>query len=176
MKTTESIKDNDLDMKAVMTIDLFNKLTRQETLHPLVTVVNMEDDTLKDDVNMPCDFYALLLSKGTDDEKDILRLVCPDEMFKMPSASHSKGVACTGILFHPDLLCETPLDEIIDSYARRCSCRRALLKHDKDVIVTCIDGISKELHHSIDSHSATIIASQIELLLNYCTRFCSVRG
>lgn len=176
MKTIESIKDNDMDVKNVMTIDLFNKLTRQETLHPLVTIVDMGNDTLKDDVSMPCDFYALLLSKGPHDEKDALRLVCPGEMFKMPSASHCKEVSCTGILFHPDLLCETPLDEIIDSYARRCSCRRALSKHDKDVIKMCIDGIGKELRHSIDCHSATIIASQIELLLNYCTRFCSVRG
>lgn len=176
MKTTESTKDNDLEMKNVMTIDLFNKLTRQETLHPLVTIANMENETLKDDVNMPCDFYALLLSKGNHDEKDAIRLVCPGEMFKMPSACHSKGVAFTGILFHPDLLCETPLDEIMHSYARRCSCRRALSKHDKNIIVTCIDGINKELHHSIDCHSATIIASQIELLLNYCTRFCSVIG
>lgn len=175
MKTTESIKDKNFGMGEVMTIDLFNKLTRQETLHPLVTIANMGNGTLKDDVAMPCDFYALLINKGLDDEKDALRLVCPGEMFIMPSACHSKGVSCTGILFHPDLLCETSLDEIMDSYARRCSCRRVLSKHDKDIIETCIDGIGKELHHSIDCHSATIIASQIELLLNYCTRFCSVR-
>lgn len=176
MKTTESIKNKEFGIGEVLTIDLFNKLTRQETLHPLVAIANMENDTLKNNVNMPCDFYALLLSKGPHDEKDALRLVCPGEMFKMPSANHGKGVTYTGILFHPDLLCETPLDEIIDSYTRRCSCRRALSKHDKDIIVTCIDGIGKELRHSIDCHSATIIASQIELLLNYCTRFCSVRG
>ena len=36
MKTTGSIKDNDFGMGNVMTIDLFNKLTRLETLHPLV--------------------------------------------------------------------------------------------------------------------------------------------
>lgn len=175
MKTTGSIKDNDLNMKTVMTIDLFNKLTNQETLHPLVTIADMGNDTLKDDVNMPCDFYALLLSKGVNDEKDALRLVCPGEMFRMPSAAHGKGVSCKGVLFHPDLLCETPMDDIVDSYARRCCCRHALSKHDKEIIETGIDGIGRELHHSIDCHSATIIASQIELLLNYCTRFCSIR-
>lgn len=158
-----------------MTIALFNKLTRQETLHPLVTIVNMENDTLKDDVNIPCDFYALLLTKGRKDEKDALQLVCPGEDFEMPSASHCTEMSCTGVIFHPDLLCETPLDDIVDSYAKRCCCRRSLSKHDKDIIEACIYGIGKELHHSIDSHSATIIASQIELLLNYCTRFCSVR-
>ena len=30
------------------------------------------------------------------------------------------------------------------------------------------------MHHSIDRHSGTIIVSHIELLLNYCTRFCDV--
>lgn len=175
MKTIESIKDNGLGKESVMTIDLFNKLTNQETLHPLVTIANMGNNTLKGNVNMPCDFYALLLSKGADDEKDALRLVCPGEMFKMPSVDHDKGMSYKGVLFHPNLLCETPLDDIMDSYARRCCCRRALSKHDKEIIETCIDGIGKELHHSIDCHSATIIASQIELLLNYCTRFCSIR-
>lgn len=175
MNITESINDNDLEMGNIMTINLFNKLTRQETLHPLVTIAKMANATLKDDVNRPCDFYALLLSKGADDEKDALRLVCPGEMLSIPSASHSKAVSYTGILFHPDLLCETPLDDIVGSYAKRCCCRRALSKHDKDIIENCIDGIGKELHHSIDCHSATIIASQIELLLNYCARFCSVR-
>lgn len=175
MITTESIKDKGFGMGNVLTIDLYNKLTRQETLHPLVTIANMENVTLKDDVDMPCDFYALLLSKEPHDERNAIRLVCPGEIFIMPSANHGKEFSYTGILFHPDLLCETPLDEIMDSYARQCRCRRSLSKHDKDIIETCIDGIGKELHHSIDSHSATIIASQIELLLNYCTRFCSVR-
>lgn len=32
--------------------------------------------------------------------------------------------------------------------------------------------IDKELHHAIDWHSGTIIVSHIELLLNYCTRYC----
>lgn len=174
MKTTESTTKKGSERKEVMTIDLFNKLTRQETLHPLVTIVNMENEMLKDDVEMPCDFYALLFSKEPHDEKEVLRLVCPSEMFNIPSTVHGKEVSCTGILFHPDLLCETPLEDIVGSYAKRCCCQRALSKQDKDIIEICIDGIAKELRHSIDCHSATIIASQIELLLNYCTRFCSV--
>lgn len=36
----------------------------------------------------------------------------------------------------------------------------------------CIGLIAHELGHAIDRYSGTIIVSQIELLLNYCTRIC----
>lgn len=44
----------------VMTVDLFNKLTGQETLHPLVGLANLSGDRLREDLRMPCDFYALI--------------------------------------------------------------------------------------------------------------------
>ena len=41
-------------------------------------------------------------------------------------------------------------------------------------LVSVIDASKiKPLHHAIDRYSASIIASHIELLLNYCVRFCS---
>jgi AraC-like DNA-binding protein len=38
-------------------------------------------------------------------------------------------------------------------------------------VVDCFAKIEYELHHTIDKHSKTLIASNIELFLNYCTRF-----
>ena len=39
------------------------------------------------------------------------------------------------------------------------------------MVVDCLQNILAELNHAIDKHSRTLIVSNIELLLNYCTRF-----
>jgi AraC-like DNA-binding protein len=38
-------------------------------------------------------------------------------------------------------------------------------------VLDCFSKIEYELQHAIDKHSKTLIASNIELFLNYCTRF-----
>ena len=40
----------------VITIDLFNKFTEQETLNPLVGLADLSGDKLSEDLCMPCNF------------------------------------------------------------------------------------------------------------------------
>lgn len=150
----------------MLTIDKFNRLTGQETLHPLVGIADLSADCLECDIDRPCDFYALLC----DEER--LRLVSPGETFTIPSAGHRRQCGYIGVLFHPDLLCDTPLEENIARYTCRCNCHKPLRASEKKAISGCIAQISRELQHSIDRYTGTIIASQIGLLLNYCIRIC----
>lgn len=160
-------------MNNVITIDRFNKLTGQETLHPLVGLADLEGDGLHDDLCLPCNFYALLCRQERQGTRASLQLVTPGELFEIPSARHRETRSYTGVLFHPDLLYDTPLENSIGRYPTRCSCRSALTEREKQTISDCLREIGKELHHAIDRHSSTIIVSHIALLLNYCTRFCS---
>lgn len=150
----------------MMTINTFNKLTGQETLHPLVGLADLSGDNLDSEIYKPCNFYALLCNE------DRLRLVIPGETLRIPSASNKRISGYTGVLFHPDLLCDTPLETEIVSYTCRCNCHKKLCENDKKTIHDCLDMIAAELEHSIDRYSSTIIVSQIGLLLNYCTRIC----
>lgn len=150
----------------MMTINTFNKLTGQETLHPLVCIADLTKDKLDTDIIKPCNFYALLCNG----EK--LRLIIPGETFRIPAARNKQDSGYTGVLFHPDLLCDTPLETDITNYTCRCNCHKKLCDNEKQSIHDCIDLIAHELEHSIDRYSSTIIVSQIELLLNYCTRIC----
>lgn len=159
----------------IMTIDLFNKLTGQETLHPLVTLADLSDNKLQENVCMPCNFYALIYKQGDASTafQSVLWLLKPGEVFEIPACRHLKTDGYVGILFHPDLLFDTELEHSIDIYPTRCRCRSSLSKKEQQVIAGCLHDIGKELHHAIDCHSSIIIVSYIQLLLNYCTRFCS---
>ncbi|PWL60696.1 MAG: transcriptional regulator [Bacteroidales bacterium] len=150
----------------MMTIDTFNRLTGQETLHPLVGIADLTADSLDHDIDSPCNFYALLCNG------ERLRLIIPGEIFRIPAAVHKRECGYTGVLFHPDLLCDTPLERDINKYPCRCTCHKPLCDSDKNAISGCISLIAHELEHSIDRYSSTIIVSQIGLLLNYCTRIC----
>ena len=50
--------------------------------------------------------------------------------------------------------------------------RHCIFRTRKDKLyLDCFNKIQYELEHSIDKHSKMLIASNIELFLNYCTRF-----
>lgn len=165
------------DDSALMTIDRFNKLTGRDTLHPLICLVDLSQADLNGGVSMRCGFYGLLYCRVPESregarEKEWLRLIRPGETVELPAASYCRAGGCSGVLFHPDLLCDTPLEERIESYSGRCRCRGALSERERRIIADNLRGIGDELHHAIDRHSASIIVSHIELLLNYCVRFC----
>lgn len=73
-------------MNNVITIDLFNKLTGQETLHPLVGLANLSGDRLSEDLYRPCNFYALICRPDENGKRASLQLVKPGEMFEIPTA------------------------------------------------------------------------------------------
>ena len=137
----------------LMTIDRFNKLTGHETLHPLICMVDLSRTNLNEDIRMMCDFYGLLYYNDPEQDK-----ISGKEWLR---------------LIYPDLLCDTSLENRIETYPKRCCCKGTLSEHERNIITDNLREIGEELHHAIDRHSASIIASHIELLLNYCIRFCN---
>lgn len=80
----------------------------------------------------------------------------------------------TALTFHPDLLLNTPLGKRMSEFgffSYQTNEALHLSEREKTIILECFDKITYELSQSIDKHSKTLIASNIELFLNYCTRF-----
>jgi len=78
------------------------------------------------------------------------------------------------MLFHPELIKGTHLGKHIQDYSFfSYDVNEALHLSDKErnLVLDCFSKIEYELQQSIDKHSKTLIASNIELFLNYCTRF-----
>ena len=50
-----------MNNRELMTIDQFNKLTGRETLHPLISIIDLSNANLNRDIRMTCDFYGLFV-------------------------------------------------------------------------------------------------------------------
>ncbi len=80
----------------------------------------------------------------------------------------------TALVFHPDLLLGTSLGRHMSDYhffSYAINEALHLSEQERKIILDCFAKIAYELKHSIDNHSKQLIVSNIELFLNYCTRF-----
>lgn len=154
-----------------------------ETLHPLVSVIDLEKACLEQHA-MKFGFYTILLVEGAVDDflfgrraydysNASLLFLTPGETMKVRQCETlpRKGRL---LAFHPDLLCRTSLGKNIGKYsflAYNANEALHLSLREKTKAIECLNGIGEELKHAIDCHSKTLIARYIELFLDYCTRF-----
>lgn len=79
-----------------------------------------------------------------------------------------------GLFFHHDLIHGTSLGQNIKKYtffSYEANEALHLSEKERQTILACLDNIDHELRLSIDKHGKTLIANNIELLLNYCMRY-----
>ncbi len=78
------------------------------------------------------------------------------------------------LAFHPDLIRKSELGKKIEQYSFfSYASNEALHLSDEErkTVTDLAEKIEKEYSNNIDTHSQTLIISNLELLLNYCTRF-----
>ncbi len=78
------------------------------------------------------------------------------------------------LAFHPDLIRKSSLGEKINQYSffnYEVNEALHLSEDERKTIEELLDKIVKEYSQNIDKHSQNLIISNIELLLDYCTRF-----
>lgn len=163
----------------------YNKELGVETLHPLVSVVNMSEIPKIRHSLKRFGFYCIFLKQldcGTilygrsryDYREGTLVFVAPGQIAGSDDGgitTHAKGWI---LMFHPDLLRGTSLagkmrDYSFFSYASNEALHTS--ERERLTIINCMNEIREELQRPIDRHSKRIIASNIELLLNHCVRF-----
>ena len=79
-----------------------------------------------------------------------------------------------GLLFHPDFIRGTSLGRKIRKYtffSYEANEALHLSEEERTIVLDCLKKIEMELRHAIDKHSKGLIATNIELLLDYCMRF-----
>jgi len=78
------------------------------------------------------------------------------------------------LFFHPDLIHHSPLSQKMDQYSFfNYESNEALhvSEEEKLALLGCLRKIEQEYGQNVDKHTQTIIQNNIEMLLNYCSRF-----
>ena len=167
------------------TIQDFNDYQGVETLHPLVSVVHVENTEHIQECVMHYGLYAIYLkeNKGCklsygrtpyDFDEMTVTSFAPGQVVKVEPNPDVPFAKFTALVFHPDLLNRTALGRQMSRYEFfDYSSTEALHLSVQEVEVFrgVITMIEQELHHAIDKHTRELIISNIELLLNYCLRF-----
>lgn len=178
METTETLNLN--------TIDAYNKLYGLPTRHPLVTVIDLKKATKRfDRLRMNYGVYALFLKNGVncslkygreyyDYQEGSVVCFCPGQIIDVDSSNEPLAPDVVGLMFHPDLICGTPLADKINSFGYfRYSQKEALhlSEKEKNIFMDCLSKINEEIEYPVDTHSTTLISANIQLLLEYLSRF-----
>jgi AraC family transcriptional regulator, transcriptional activator of pobA len=166
-------------------ISQFNTLRGIETLHPLVSVLDFSKMKLIPEAKANYGFYCVFLKEAVcgdikygckyyDYQQGTLVFIGPGQVVGIGNKPGNPLPKGWGLLFHPDLIRGTSLGHNIKKYTFfSYEANEALHVSEKErqTVMDCFDKISSELRQSIDKHSKTLIANNIELLLNYCMRF-----
>lgn len=167
------------------TIHQYNELLGQETLHPLVNVIDLAQSCRLRHGLHSFGFYTVFLKEikcGNlrygcnyyDYQEGTLVFLAPGQVIGVEDNGKVYQPQGMALVFHPDLLRGTTLGRTIKDYtffSYQVNEALHLSEQERHIIIDCFRNIEEELHHTIDKHSQRLIVSNIELFLNYCVRF-----
>ena len=157
--------------------------------HPLISVFpynSKQPGLITEDFKYSMDLFQISL-KGNcqlmitkygrnsyDFQECSMIFTAPKQVLEFNTAYKTNDTNCWTLVFHPDLIRKSPLGKNIDHYSffSYASNEALHLSDEERKTITDITlKIASEYRNNIDSHSQTLIISNLELLLNYCTRF-----
>ncbi|OIQ36879.1 MAG: AraC family transcriptional regulator [Bacteroidetes bacterium MedPE-SWsnd-G1] len=165
-------------------------LRNYEVKHSLIAIVDFNKvsnggETRKSFNAMHFNCYAIFLKdaegckmmyggKPYDYDEGTLVFLSPNQTIKLGQYDPNFTPKGYAILFHPDLLLGTDLFKKINTYgffSYESNEALHISAKERKVILSVIDKIQFELDQNIDKHSKNLITSNLELFLDYCTRF-----
>lgn len=173
------------EITRIDTIDAYNKMRGVATQHPLVSVVDLAAANPMPAGNFHIGLYLVYLKlqqhgelrygrSHYDFQEGTLVFIAPGQMLGVNPAPVPKERKGWSLAFHPDLIKGTQLGKHMQDYSFfSYDANEALHLSEKErqIVVDCFLKIQYEMEQAIDKHSKTLIVSNIELFLNYCTRF-----
>lgn len=167
------------------TIYDYNEWAGVETRHPLAGFIDFSTVAPLRHARKFYGFYAVFLKDAKcgelrygrqryDYQDGTLIFVAPGQTF----GAEDDGTVFqpTGylLMFHPDLLRNTPLGGQIKDYtffSYETNEALHLSAEERQIVMDCFRKIQYELNHAIDKHSKALIVDSVKMLLDYCTRF-----
>ena len=166
------------------TVKAYNDFNNEETLHPLVSVIDFSKATPRKRYKMYFGLYVVILKDVDcgdltygrahyDYQEGTLVFFSPGQVAGVQKEQlfQPSGHA---LIFHPDFIKGTNLGRHIQDYSffsYKVNEALHLSERERKIVLDSFSKISYELDHAIDKHSKKLVVSTIELFLDYCVRF-----
>lgn len=172
------------------TVSEYNALNNHETLHPLVSVIDFSKANPRSwggekNVRLNFGMYCIFLKDVKcgdlkygrnyyDYQEGTLVFVSPGQVLEIENDGKVYQPKGHALVFHSDLIQGTALAKSIADYnffSYNVNEALHVSERERQIVLDCFSKIKFELQQNIDKHSKKLIASNIELFLNYCERF-----
>lgn len=167
------------------TIQDFNDALGIETLHPLVSVMNLGECKPMHPMRHTMSFYAIFLKDEKNCEmiygntkydynKGDVVCLAPGQVIDIEDNGTILQPQGYALFFDPEFIHGTTLGKNIKNYGFfSYSVNEALhlSSKERETFIECLKLIKGELSHDIDRMTRHLVCSYIEILVNYCQRF-----
>ena len=156
--------------------------------HPLISIIPIDERVINfdyGDATYVFGFYQVSLKAGIcaeitygrntyDFQEGTMLFTKPEQAMSFKDSPGEPGESGWTLIFHPDLIRKSELGRHIDQYSFfDYESREALhLSDDEKASLTeLVKKIESEYNQNIDRHTQKLIVANVELILNYCTRY-----
>ena len=169
----------------IKTVTEYNEMLGVETLHPLVSVIDLSKAKPMKHMRHTFSFYTVYLKdeknceliygrQRYDYRKGSVVCLAPGQVIGIEDTGEVFQPQGWALCFDPELIYGTSLGRSIKDYSYfsyEVNEALHLSERERSLFVDCLGKIQQELEHSIDRLSKRLIATNIQLLLDYCLRF-----
>jgi AraC family transcriptional regulator, transcriptional activator of pobA len=166
-------------------IKKYNEKFNNKTLHPLISLVDLNLSDPIPRTKFRLDFYAIVIKETNcgdlrygnqyyDYSDGTVVFLGPGQVISSEPVGEMHQPYGKALVFHPDILTGTTLAKQIHEYTffgYQTFEALHLSDKEKETLKTCFDNISTEINQNIDIHSRKLIVANLELLLKYCSRY-----
>lgn len=167
------------------TVADYCRLLGVETLHPLAGVIDLAEAQPIRHFLHTAGFYMVFLKEVRcgdlrygrsryDYQEGTLVCVAPGQVVGVEDNGEVFQPRGRALLFHPDLVRGTSLGQHMKEYtffSYESNEALHLSERERQIVIDCFEKIRLELEHATDRLSKRLIATNIELLLDYGLRF-----
>lgn len=157
-------------------------------MHPLISLISIDESVTSydyGDFTYVYDFYQIALKSGIqgdiaygrnhyDYDQGSMVFTKPSQAQQYSNIESVETERGWVLLFHPDLIRRSGLAGQMESYSFFSYDTNEALhvsEREKQILSELVAQIKEEYSQNIDKHTQRLIVSNIELILNYCTRF-----
>ena len=167
-------------------IEAYNRLYGLSGGHPLVSVVDLKQATVAvNHVRVDYGVYALFLKndvnctlkygrRSYDCQEGTVVCFSPGQVIDVDMEVTRLAPDVKGLLFHPDIMFGSPLAAKMPSFSFFNYSQLEALhlsEAERATFLECLGRIREETEQPVDAHSGSVLAANIQLLLEYMHRF-----